>query len=431
MSISQKTADGLTNAITGMGGLLDKSSHSTYQAGAVMGQSELEAMYRSDWIAAKAIDLVAEDMTRAWRTMSGLEQDQIEALGRAEKRLGIKRKIQDALKWARLYGGSVVVMRIDGTGEIHEPLDVEMVRPGALRYVTPVDRWRASSSGVTTTDILSRNYGKPEYYQVGGSRVHHTRVLRFDGVALPYFMASQNSYWGDSVLERMRVSVINAAAIYQSISSLVHEASLDVLKIPGLMNLVSDCEGEKNLLKRLQAANLSKSIHNMLVLDANEEYEKKTGNFSGLQPLIYDYIAAAAGAADIPITRLLGVSPGGLNSTGESDLENYYTSILTRQEAMLAPALDQFDQVLLRSVLGAVPDEYSYEFASLKMLTEERKAAMEKLLVDKHVAASALLPDETIYQKMRDEGLYDISDEFIEEAELTEPEEQPDGQQFI
>lgn len=426
MSISQKTTDGLTNAITGMGGLLDKSSHSTYQAGAVMGQSELEAMYRSDWIAAKAIDLVAEDMTRAWRTMTGLGQEQIEALERAEKRLGVRSKVQEAIKWARLYGGALIVMRIDGTGEIHEPLNADAVQPGALRYLVPVDRWRASSSGVTTTDILSRNYGKPEYYQVGGSRVHHTRVLRFDGVSLPYLMASQNSHWGDSILERMRVSVINAAAIYQSVSSLVHEASLDVLKIPGLMNLVSDCEGEKNLLKRLQAANLSKSIHNMLVLDANEEYEKKTGNFSGLQPLLYDYIAAAAGAADIPITRLLGVSPGGLNSTGESDLENYYTSISTRQEAMLAPALDQFDQVLLRSVLGSVPDEYSYIFNSLKMLTDERRAAMEKLLVEKHVAASALLPDETIYQKMRDEGLYDISDEFIEEAEMTEPDdEQP------
>lgn len=426
MSITNATGDSLTNAITGMGGMLDKSTHSAYQAQSAMGQAELEAMYRSDWIAAKAVDLVAEDMTRAWRTMTGLDQPQLEALMRAEKRLGLKGKIQDALKWARLYGGSIVVMRIDGTGEIHEPLALEKVRPGSLRYLVAVDRWRASASGVTTTDIISRNYGKPEYYQVGGSRVHHSRVLRFDGVVLPYFMASQNSYWGDSILERMRVAVINAAAIYQSISSLVHEASLDVLKIPGLMNLVSDCEGEKNLLKRLQAANLSKSIHNMLVLDANEEYEKKTGNFSGLQPLIYDYIAAAAGAADIPITRLLGVSPGGLNSTGESDLENYYTSIATRQESMLAPALDQFDQVLLRSVLGVVPDEYDYAFNSLKMLSDERKAAMEKLLVDKHVAASALLPDETIYQKMRDEGLYDISDEFIEEAEMTEPDdEQP------
>lgn len=426
MSITNATGDSLTNAITGMGGMLDKSTHSAYQAQSAMGQAELEAMYRSDWIAAKAVDLVAEDMTRAWRTMTGLDQPQLEALMRAEKRLGLKGKIQDALKWARLYGGSIVVMRIDGTGEIHEPLALEKVRPGSLRYLVAVDRWRASASGVTTTDIISRNYGKPEYYQVGGSRVHHSRVLRFDGVVLPYFMASQNSYWGDSILERMRVAVINAAAMYQSISALVQEASLDIIKIPGLMNLVSDCEGEKNLLKRLQAANLSKSIHNMLVLDANEEYEKKTSNFSGLQPLIYDYIAAAAGAADIPITRLLGVSPGGLNSTGESDLENYYTSIATRQESMLAPALDQFDQVLLRSVLGVVPDEYDYAFNSLKMLSDERKAAMEKLLVDKHVAASALLPDETIYAKMRDERLYDISDEFIEEAEMTEPDdEQP------
>ena len=421
MSITNATGDSLTNAITGMGGMLDKSTHSAYQAQSAMGQAELEAMYRSDWIAAKAVDLVAEDMTRAWRTMTGLDQPQLEALMRAEKRLGLKGKIQDALKWARLYGGSIVVMRIDGTGEIHEPLALEKVRPGSLRYLVAVDRWRASASGVTTTDIISRNYGKPEYYQVGGSRVHHSRVLRFDGVVLPYFMASQNSYWGDSILERMRVAVINAAAMYQSISALVQEASLDIIKIPGLMNLVSDCEGEKNLLKRLQAANLSKSIHNMLVLDANEEYEKKTSNFSGLQPLIYDYIAAAAGAADIPITRLLGVSPGGLNSTGESDLENYYTSIATRQESMLAPALDQFDQVLLRSVLGVVPDEYDYAFNSLKMLSDERKAAMEKLLVDKHVAASALLPDETIYAKMRDERLYDRSDEFIEEAEMTEP----------
>ena len=413
------TLDGLFNNVTNMGSSLDKSSYTRYEPRGALTRIELEAMYREDWITAKAVDLPAKDMLKNWRTHEGLTDDQAVEVKRFEKRLRLPHKLLEALKWSRLYGGAAAIMRIDGTGELNEPLRLESVKKDSLKYLNVLDRWQISASSVLTHDLMAPNFLKPEFYHVSGNQVHHSRVLRFDGIDLPYHSKSSNNYWGDSIIERMYKAIINAGTIYDSISSMLHEANLDVMKIPGLMNLICDDEGKNQVLKRIQMANLSKSIHNMFIMDSEEEYEKKQNTFTGIQPLIYDYISAVAGAADIPITRLLGVTPGGLNVSGDSDLENYYSHIESEQNATLRPQLDYFDEIMLRSLFGTVPSKYDYEFAAVQTLNDERQAALEKTLIDKHVAASSILPDEVIYEKIRDEELYNISDELLEEAETT------------
>src|SRR6185312_12636580 len=54
-------------------------------------------------------------------------------------------------------------------------------------------------------------------------------------------------------------------------------------------------------------------------------------------------------ASDIPATRFLGQSPGGLNATGDSDLENYYGRLEGEQEQTLKPQLMQLLEVQGRS----------------------------------------------------------------------------------
>ena len=44
--------------------------------------------------------------------------------------------------------------------------------------------------------------------------------------------------------------------------------------------------------------------------------------------MVRTFLQVAAGAADIPVTRLLGQSPAGLSATGESDTRNYYDMIV-------------------------------------------------------------------------------------------------------
>jgi phage-related protein (TIGR01555 family) len=75
----------------------------------------LEAMYRSSWICGKAVDSVAEDMTkRGIEINSEIDPGESDELMRVWKQLKLWGAIADTIKWSRLYGGAVAVLLIDG-----------------------------------------------------------------------------------------------------------------------------------------------------------------------------------------------------------------------------------------------------------------------------------------------------------------------------
>lgn len=76
---------------------------------------QLEGMYRSSWICGKAVDVVAEDMTRRGIDVnSEIPLGDVTELERYWKALKIWDKLADTIKWARLYGGAVAVLLIEG-----------------------------------------------------------------------------------------------------------------------------------------------------------------------------------------------------------------------------------------------------------------------------------------------------------------------------
>ena len=77
--------------------------------------------------------------------------------------------------------------------------------------------------------------------------------------------------------------------------------------------------------------------------------------------MVRTFLQVAAGAADIPVTRLLGQSLAGLSATGDSDTRNYYDMIAARQELDLRPQLERLDALLL-SAAGIDPGAVRFEF---------------------------------------------------------------------
>lgn len=59
----------------------------------------------------------------------------------------------------------------------------------------------------------------------------------------------------------------------------MHEAKIDVIKFPGLMDAIKT--RAKDVLDRFGAAALMKSINGMLVIDAQEDYQSKSYSFGG------------------------------------------------------------------------------------------------------------------------------------------------------
>ena len=83
-----------------------------------------------------------------------------------------------------------------------------------------------------------------------------------------------------------------------------------------------------------------------------------------------------AGAAEIPATKLFGRSPEGMNSTGESDLRNYYEMISQLQERVLRPALEKLLPVMAVSCWGYVPEDLEIVFQPVMTTSAMDRAEM-------------------------------------------------------
>lgn len=386
--------DTLKSLVTGLGTAKDKGTSLTYVF-VPKAESELNAMHRSDWLARKIVDIIPNDMTREWRDWQA-ESDQITALEAVEKSplINLQKKLTLAMQKARLFGGAAIYMGIKGQ-KPEEPLDLNRITKGGLEYLALLHRHEVTV-GELIRDVTNPLHGEPSWYEVygaGGSmvRVHPSRMIRFVGAEILDERYNNDQGWGDSILQVVYDAVINASSMQQHIAALIPEAKTDVIYMPGLSKILQNATTTQQLTDRFTYANTAKSMFNMLLLEGNggtgdnalgEKWEQKQINFEQLPELAQQFLQIAAGAADIPVTRLLGQSPSGLNSTGDGDLHNYYDNIGARQRTELSPALHRLDEVIIRSALGSRPPEIYSDWSPLYTLSEKEQADVLKLKAD-------------------------------------------------
>jgi len=394
--------DSLKNFVANLNTTRDKQSAADYFLN-ILTDEQLSAIYRTSWMAKKTVNIPAQDATRRWREWMA-ESDQIELLSAEEKRLGIQRKVLNGLASGRLFGGAGIYFSIKGDNDPSLPVNPERVRKGGLAFATVLSR-RVLQAGDVENDPLVEGYGLPKFYRVTSgtgvnTEIHPSRIILFGGAPVldPETSIVVNAGWEDSVLQAAYDVIRTADATAMNISSLVYEAKVDVLKIPALADIMADQQTRVLLEQRIALCAQLKGNNGMLVIDGEEEYEQKSFTFAGLPDINRDNLQAVAGAADIPITRFLGQTPSGLSSTGESDLKNYYDSVASAQTLILSPALQVFDECLIRSALGTRPDDISYEWASLWQMTDTEKSAISKQTAEtiSILASTKLFPDEAL-----------------------------------
>jgi phage-related protein (TIGR01555 family) len=431
-------------------------------------EAELESMYRDSWLAGKIVDCPADDSTREWRNWQA-KPNQIENLEAIEKAFDVRRKMRDAMVLARLFGGSALVMGVDGQGDATQFLDVEKVKKGQLKFLH-VAAPKALGTGPIITDVMNPFYGYPEYFSrnIGGTvgrpavsasplptselirtepsrsgdigdmyRIHPSRVILFRGKGLPDpTIWSSGGPWGDSILQRINESINDASSIFANAAVLVNEAKFDVVKIPGLNQKIINEEYQKKLTARFMYANVSKSTINTIVLDKDEEWARISQDFGALPEMMRMFTLIVSGAADIPVTRLLGQSPAGLSATGESDIRNYYDRVASDQENDLTPTINRLDEVLIRTALGDRDPSIYYEWTPLWQMSEEEKAdvALKKAQTFKIDHDAGLIDPEALrigrQSQLIEDGVYPGLEQALEEQQLLElesmktPEEQ-------
>lgn len=414
----QRSNDGLENITTGMGTSRDNRVHDVWVYDLLNNFQQLDAAYQTNWIARQIVDVPARDMTREWRT---IKSDDAEEIAQHEKELDIENQVQDAVSWARLFGGAGMLMLTNQ--DLTCPLRIKQIKKGDLKRVLVFDRWELTPQTLNTWDVLAPNYLQPEFYTIQGGHtsIHWTHVVRFMGEKLPRRHWAQTSGWGDSVLRKCIEDIQDTVAAKNGIATLMREANIDVLTREGLAEELASDQDDA-IIKRYTTFRAMKSIVNMALLDGDEKLDRQTLNLSGVAPIIETFITWISGAARVPVTKLFGTSAKGMNATGEGDLKNYYDDIRAMQKNSLTTPMHALDEVLLRSAVGRMPTNYDYEWNPLAQQNEveSEQARLLKAQRDQVYLDAGIVQPSQVMRELQAGEQYQFADNQIEQLEAVE-----------
>lgn len=403
-------------------------------------RTNLEAAYRSSWICGLAVDVVAQDMTRAGIDLqaSDLPPKDASKLHHAFDKLRIWDSLCKTVKWSRLYGGAIAVMLIDGQ-KPNTPLNIDRIAPGAFKGLLVLDRWQISPSVNDLVEDYGPDLGQPKFYLVQqnaqalrGLNVHYSRVIRLEGLELPYQQKMTENGWGQSVLERLWDRLTAFDSTSDGAAQLVYKAHLRVIKIKSMReNVAQGGAALKGLTAQVEMMRAMQRNEGITMMDSQDEFEAHSYTFAGLDNLLEKFGEQISGATQIPLVRLFGQSPGGMNSTGESDLRTYYDNINQQQDAMLRlPIGGRLLPVMAKSVLNlSIRDGIGFDFVPLWQMSAEQKATVTKTLVDAIVAAEGMgaISPQVVLKELKQMSLTTgtfthISDEDINAADAEPPD---------
>lgn len=444
------TRDGFANLAARMGlGAQNVFSEGTYIFDLLTrNRIKLEAMYRGSWIVGAAVDSIAEDMTRAGISIKGdIQPEQIEQMQVQMTRIGVWSALLEAIKWGRLYGGAIALIVIDGQDPA-TPLNVDTVGKDQFRGLKVFDRWQLRPS-LQNMVLEGMDYGLPEFYdvisniatgQVSNLRIHHSRVIRQIGIQLPAMQAMTEEWWGESVIERMYDRLVSFDAATSGAANLIQKAHLRTVQIDKLREvLAAGGKAEENLLSMFHHMRMLQTNEGLTLLDKEDTFAAHSYTFSGLSDMILQFGQQIAGATGIPLVRLFGQSPAGLNSTGESDLRMYYDNVAAQQESRLRDGMMKVLRVMHKSLFGVLPpDNFDFDFVPLWQTSTKEKAdiatsitttvatAYEKGIIDQTTALQELK------QSSESTGVFtNITEEQIEEAKMEPPPMPTEGEPVV
>lgn len=403
-------ADGWSNTVTGLGDINRDKRLQTSLTPDYFTQVELEEFYRGSDVAGIIVDAIPDEELRGGFSVAGSDKDACEALAAAagqgntanvQRPLDVARKFRTARKYQRAYGGGALLLGVDDGQPPFMPLDESRIR--SFTWITALTAEECQPAA-RYTDPLSDKYGEPKLYRIvpmvtpastiiigtdAGrmpsftTLVHESRVIAFPGLEFSrrQLARSYNFGWGDSVLARCYRIIRDFDAAWDGAFHLTTDFAQGVIKLKGLYESVisEDPNVSNGLVARMASLDYMRSVARLIAIDAEaEDFQRQTTPLSGLPDLLDRFCNRVSMTARIPVTKLMGQSPAGLQATGDSDIRWFYDSVENDRQVELRPRLERVLRLMQLSKTGPTNgrliDGWSVVLAPLWELTDLEEA---------------------------------------------------------
>jgi len=390
----------------------------------------LALKYETIGIFSRIIDSLPEDSMRRGYEL-GISDSEINnfIFSRIDD-LKINKKIADAQKRSRLFGGALMVMFLDDGNSLESPLSLENLHNFAdLRVYDRTEAIPDFASVYLFNQEQPWKTGDPEFYDIttnrgGRFRVHESRCITFkNGELMSYSQYQQYQFWGLPEYYRVAKPLGNYIKAHEMSLKMLERSVQPIFKTD-MVSILSAENGEAKMKKRLGWISKFFNRDKYIGIDKEtEDIEFAHAPLHGLQEVVRASMDDLAAASRHPQTKLFGTSPGGLQSTGESDTKFWHSEVESNQELNLkAPLLLLIDLIIQEGLFkGKIAErpEVNFVFNSLEVLSdlEEMQIKLQEMQVARQKAEIAdmycemgVLDPSEIRKGLSEDNEYQIED---------------------
>ena len=335
------------------------------------------------------VNLRADEMTRRWIEFNyNGEASDDEAAGEIEAemtRLKIDRLFREAAQMCGFFGGCLAYIDVgDISGEdLKLPLgaDTDTFKAGTLKGFKLIEPTYIAPGRYSCFNPLDRDYFVPQSWLINGREVHASRFLYFAEDKPPTLLLPAYNFFGVPLAQIVAENVRQFSECSAAASRLLQKFSCTVFKTD-MQELLTGRDGG-NIRRRVQYFSMNRDNDGVMTVDKEaEDIADVSTPISGVTDIVKQQMEIVAAMFGEPAVKLWGISPGGFNATGESDMKNHYDHIHALQERLFREPLEYVVKLLQLNSKGAVDDALSFEFVPLSDEDQDLKARVNKTTAD-------------------------------------------------
>ena len=269
----------------------------------------------------------------------------------------------------------------DGQNEVSK----NKVGKGYLKRLAVVEPVWTYPVDYNSSDPLRDDWYNPQRWFVMGKEVHVSRLLCFIGQPVPDILKPAFAFGGLSRSQMAKPYVDNWLQTRQSVNDVIRAYSVMVLLTDlSSVGQMSDADGGmpgegSSLFNRVDLFNLMRDNRGTFVLDKSaEDFKNVSVPLSGLSELQAQSQEHMGAVSRIPLVKLLGISPTGLNASSEGELKAFYDTIHAFQEARIRGVVTKIMHFAMLNLWGEVDEDIDFQFEELWELDPKEKAELRK-----------------------------------------------------
>lgn len=353
-------------------------------------------------------ETIANEMTRKFikfvsRSKNPKAAEKFKKLEAAFKKYDVRQIWRKSLELDLFMGRSQIYIDIDGSDDDvvkAQPLvvDPKTIKKGSLRGFKVIEPIWTSPLTYNSSDATAPDFYRPQAWYILGKRIHHTRLITIISRPVPDMLKPAYNFGGISLTQLMEPYVLRWLKTVDSVNKIINNFSVLILK----SNLSTILQGKvldgQGILNRAKLFVSTRDNQGLTLLDKNsEEMDQIAVPLASLPELQAQAQEHMAAPSHVPLVKLTGITPSGLNASSEGEITVFHEFIGAEQENFIEPGLDVMFDLIQINEFGEIDEDLDYEFvplveATTKEVAEVRKANGE--MIAGFITSGVIDPDE-------------------------------------